>query len=482
MTPQITPAEPTRLAAFLAGGSGTRSAATMPVVSPPRRGRRLLSSAQIPSPGQAPAVVAPASPSVIYAAGGNWARVKLPGIRPPTRGDRRAISGFSDRSRRALLRSVNCWDRTRVQAGGVVFVTLTYPRDHPTARASKQDLERFLQAMGRRWGTRDDRGRRRLGVVWKLEPQKRGAPHYHLLAYCPGVDVAALTEWVATEWHRLAGGGDARHLAVHLGTAGGNSKPCVEVVRDWRGVASYAAKYLGKVDRTKGGGGWLHPGRYWGVRCRECLPVTLVTVELTAAAAVILRRACVRWYESQLSGWYYQRGRRLGVEAAVEMRLSIDLPGRRIHGSELVPVWPGCPAVPLARCWRNWALRTERVIRPQRRRWRAKRGGWSGFVSAATFERLLTWAIERGAVAGGSAPAGPAEWREPDRPPGPTNGAGSGACGVTTGAGRPCDPGGLWPHLAVEAGPSPECRRMAGLGPGQASWLPRGVRPRPGGT
>lgn len=55
------------------------------------------------------------------------------------------------------------------------FVTLTYPAKFPTVSRAKRDLKVFQQRLIRRFPGS--------GGIWKLEPQERGAPHYHLLIW-----------------------------------------------------------------------------------------------------------------------------------------------------------------------------------------------------------------------------------------------------------------------------------------------------------
>jgi len=63
-------------------------------------------------------------------------------------------------------------------------------------------------------------------AIWKLEPQKRGAPHYHMLVW--GVEMSEFSyssngtglpfaSWVPTIWHQIAGHGDKRHFEFHAG-------------------------------------------------------------------------------------------------------------------------------------------------------------------------------------------------------------------------------------------------------------------------
>jgi hypothetical protein len=291
-----------------------------------------------------------------YSQGGRFARVKLPRGTPGRPGRRGEIKGFTKSSRQALLRVVNSIDQGRCQPGDWAFITLTYARSFPTARASKKDLDNFFKRLERLYGP--------WFIIWKIEPQKRGAPHFHLLAYTPGVDLQDLLSFTARAWHEIAGGEDPNHLKWHLGLLGND--PCVQRVRDWEGVGRYAGKYMGKL--CEGGEEWDHPGRFWGQRNRHLAPITMISTEIPRAQAVHVRRCCVRFYESQISPWRYLPGKKT--------LKGKHRPGRRIHWKQLEGV-DDLDVVP----------------RKIRMRWRGNNsGGWSGFMNAGTFERVITWA------------------------------------------------------------------------------------------
>lgn len=328
------------------GGSGGPAAGT-PWVAADCRGLAPLSSVQS-SPRKLSGFT--------LAHQGRYAKVTIPEDAPRARpgGVRQAIKGFSSRSRRALLNVVNSIDQERCKPGHFAFITLTYPAAFPSAAASKKDLDRLIKRFEREWGPR--------WLVWKLEPQQRGAPHFHLLAFMAcEFDPEKLCEWFAHAWHDLAGGGDRHHLKWHLGQLG--NRPCVERVRDWQGVANYAGKYLGKV--SQGDEDWSHPGRYWGQRRADLAPIKLVTEYVPRAAAKLLRRACVRWLVRQPSPWLYCRGVSF---------LGKHFPGRRVHRSKAQD-YPS------------------HLLRPIKRRWKGRGGGCSIYMPAAKFKRLAEWAV-----------------------------------------------------------------------------------------
>jgi hypothetical protein len=173
-------------------------------------------------------------------------------------GLRGRIIGFSRASRRRLLYTI-----ARIMRSAILpmFVTLTYPNIFPDPEKSKRDLKIFLQRLIRKFP--------RVGIIWKLEPQERGAPHYHLLIW--GVPFIELLIWVPKNWYLIAGNGDEYHLKWHRGELGNGNKPCVSQVKSWKGVWSYASKYLGKTFDVAGWGQkWT--GRFWGVVNRENIP------------------------------------------------------------------------------------------------------------------------------------------------------------------------------------------------------------------
>lgn len=170
--------------------------------------------------------------------------------RSAERKERGAVGAFNRRSRGRLLQWLGSIDRRALQLLPL-FVTLTYPATWPDDPATwKRHLEAFAKRVRRRYPG--------AAIVWRLEPQRRGAPHFHLLVF--GVRYLDPRGEVAAWWNAILDGG-ADHLAA--GTR-------VERVQSWRGVMHYASKYLAKHGD---GEGFEGVGRHWGVIGREALPV-----------------------------------------------------------------------------------------------------------------------------------------------------------------------------------------------------------------
>lgn len=153
-----------------------------------------------------------------------------------------------------------------------VMCNLTYPEAYPDdPEVYKRHLDRFHMAFLREYGP--------VGVVWKLEFQKRGAAHFHLLLYFNDDTPLkfAFRQWCKRTWYRIVGSEDANHL---------DQGAWVKVIDSPRGVQSYISKYVAKVvDDVQ-----QNVGRWWGVWSASSLPVQVVKVVLTAAEFFKVRR------------------------------------------------------------------------------------------------------------------------------------------------------------------------------------------------
>lgn len=197
----------------------------------------------------------------------------LPGQSPfIPRPVRSRISGFSRSSQQRLRVLTNSLPDTLPLP---LFITLTYPNEWPAKAAKwKKDLNVVLQLLGDNFD--------KPVIIWKLEPQERGAPHFHLAVY---TEMWMGPKWLARKWYRIVGSGDRRHLRAGTG---------VERARTRRGSLSYIAKYIGKAFTAPPG--WEHVGRYWGVRNRP--KGMLKRVWVPQRSAYLIRRALWRFRAS----------------------------------------------------------------------------------------------------------------------------------------------------------------------------------------
>jgi hypothetical protein len=149
---------------------------------------------------------------------------RLPGWDPYQRENQKKRGRVGDFSVKARGRLMDLCARIRRDAMAL-FVTLTYPRSWAgDPKIWKRDLDAFGKWMRR--------GFPGCSFIWKLEPQQRGAPHYHLLVW--GIPFLH-HELLARRWFEVVGSNDPAHLA-----AGAR----VEAVRSRRGVMRYAKQAL----------------------------------------------------------------------------------------------------------------------------------------------------------------------------------------------------------------------------------------------
>jgi hypothetical protein len=165
------------------------------------------------------------------------------------------IRGFSYKSRLRLLRFMA---RLRMLGVRATFITLTY-RGYPSNAQAKRNLHAFLEHIRRCYPS--------ASCVWRMEYQSRGSIHFHLLCF-------NLPYW---DWKEI--------LATWKGITDQDiSRIDVRLVRSRRGVMSYVAKYIAKVERRVKKTflvfvPYLHKarkwrkGRFWGYHNKKALPL-----------------------------------------------------------------------------------------------------------------------------------------------------------------------------------------------------------------
>lgn len=181
------------------------------------------------------------------------------------------VKNFSRQSRSRCLQrtaSINLRDMEHLP----VMLTLTYPKVYPDdPTVYKRHLDAFHTAFVREWG--------KVAVLWKLEFQKRGAPHFHLMPFFKDGTggTFAFRQWGKRTWYRIVNSGDEKHL---------DQGAQVERMRSPRMAMAYFGKYVAKVvDDVE-----QNVGRWWGIWHAGELPVTLVRVALTQAEFYKVRR------------------------------------------------------------------------------------------------------------------------------------------------------------------------------------------------
>ena len=222
----------------------------------------------------------------------------VPDLDGPSRAE---ITSWSAKSRANMTRKLasldySTWDRAD---GALAMVTLTLPGDWlavaPDGRTFKDCIERFR----RRWT-------RAIGdwtLLWKLEFQRRGAPHWHALARVPAmVGSVTFEKWLAVTWANVVGASRdvdradgsseySRHVSAGTGVDFSGKD-----FSDPRRISMY---FAGHSAKSQDGKEYQHivpeewqqpgkgPGRFWGF-CG--LKPALVELEVTQRDYDRLRR------------------------------------------------------------------------------------------------------------------------------------------------------------------------------------------------
>jgi len=229
-------------------------------------------------------------------------------------GRRSAIGAWSQSSRRRFV-----WAAHRLDWGHRPpwMVTLTWQRVEQDGIAAKQALRRFRERFCRMYGP--------VRGLWKLEFQRRGAIHFHLVLCAYWRPTKQDVRFVAEAWHAVCGETSDAHLAA--GT-------CLE---EWSSgpdsVSYYLLKYLGssKFYQTELPVGLRGIGRWWGIwGCPRMRSPLVVPV----AEGVIARRTIRRMVQAAAR----ERGR-LVRSGCTSCRGGAWVGGRRVLAVQSIVHW-----------------------------------------------------------------------------------------------------------------------------------------------
>lgn len=218
------------------------------------------------------------------------------------------ITEWSRKSRSAMCRTFAELDYSPLVESGRVpaMVTLTYPGHWEVVAPDGASVKRHMVLWRKRFQREYGEPAR---YIWKLEFQRRGAPHIHLWMappMSPGRSGRGFAQWLSETWaqivdhpdpvqqarHRLAGTAidvrnglkacDPKRLAIYFTK---HSSPNLHSDKEYQHVVP-------QLWRQPGRG----PGRFWGV---YGLKKAIAVVEVAQDAYLSARRIVRRWSRSQ---------------------------------------------------------------------------------------------------------------------------------------------------------------------------------------
>lgn len=225
---------------------------------------------------------------ISYSPGGRLVELKrILGEKPDGLGKSKGdiVDGYSRESRNRFLKILFSIDY--VIMGTPLFYTLTYPGEYSNdPRIWKRDLMTFIKRLKRLYPD--------LCGTWRLEPQKRGAPHYcGFLWGCPDLGGMKGKELFSKMWFEVVGSGDEKHLRAGTG---------IEVPYDLTGTIFYIAKYQAKDEKGGVKQEFDYPvGRYWGIFNRDKVAIQKEEIELDRKLYFKIRRIIKKKLEKRLT-------------------------------------------------------------------------------------------------------------------------------------------------------------------------------------
>jgi hypothetical protein len=181
---------------------------------------------------------------------------------------REPITEFSKKSRVRLIRRCLSipWGDYIGQGERIHVITLTSPPDWRAVFKDRHCGYRALRSF-------QDKIRYATGIkargFWKLEFQRRGAPHWHLILITPRmIGGEQITKWVSKAWYEAVGSGDEKHLRAGTNVDVQQSVDASDALRLALYFAGYSTskdkEYQHKVPEE----GWVDAngssGRFWG--------------------------------------------------------------------------------------------------------------------------------------------------------------------------------------------------------------------------
>lgn len=234
-------------------------------------------------------------PSFYYREGSNFSEivsgVKVSGS-APIDCYRGKIQGFSRRSRSRLMFRLAELRRDKMP----VFGTLTFKDNVQDSTFAKRCLRAYVKRLRRRFP--------RFACVWRMEYQDRGAIHFHLLAW--GISLPSdrglgkvFYRYLQGLWNQVVG-------------QESEASTRFEKIRSYRGVLSYAGKYLAKDDDQV-----REDGRVWGTENSSGLPRgEMKCIVVSSGQATRILCAMKRRQGGEAQSHYLERLRHIGLPEA----------------------------------------------------------------------------------------------------------------------------------------------------------------------
>ena len=212
---------------------------------------------------------------------GRWIEIRQPFYGGVLGGGKRgAVTSFSAQSRKRFMKKIYILQ----SSSRCLWVTLTQPAAFVGSIGARR--------MAKLWTARVRRAYPAASGLWRIQPQKRGAPHFHVMVYgipADGLEIKTVRARLAAMWTAVVVGGIANGDTLSARSRGQIARYGCDVaeLETAEGVQRYVSRYLSRTDAV---GNAAVVGRQWGSFNRDALPVSqteTVTVSRQVAQNVV---------------------------------------------------------------------------------------------------------------------------------------------------------------------------------------------------
>ena len=222
---------------------------------------------------------------------GQWIEIRQPHFGGVNGGGQRgAVTTFSAQSRKRFMKKIYILQ----SSSRCLWVTLTQPAAFVGSIGARR--------MAKLWTARVRRAYPAASGLWRIQPQKRGAPHFHVMVYgIADADIKTVRARLSRMWTAVVVGGIVDGEKLSARSIGQIARYGCDVaeMETAVGVQRYVSRYLSRSDAA---GNAAVAGRQWGSFNRDALPVSqtdTVTVTRQVAQNVVraARRSQTRTYK-----------------------------------------------------------------------------------------------------------------------------------------------------------------------------------------
>jgi len=194
------------------------------------------------------------------------------------------------------------------------FATVTYAAFYPAdPKEWKRHLHLLQLALNAQFGDSFH--------IWKLEAQRRGAPHYHILIWTTkSYSLTYIRRWIRKKWIEIVNYTPGTQMRKNHEGQGSD----VQRVHSPKQMSRYIMKYFAKEEENLEA--WACPGRFWGVGNKKNFPLMTEKIfELNGQDYQTLKRIVRRWMKKFAPNYARRCGHMYSFFAYVSSKIIEDI-------------------------------------------------------------------------------------------------------------------------------------------------------------